>query len=324
MEEDLERYIRRSLNLNEDLPLQFGMALDDHPIRVDCQYLDEEREIFIEIAMRGDLRRLSIINIIRDLTGAMESNKERGYYLLSRRFEEGVEDMATELGIHTMRIPLDIRIMGDEKDADRIDITKEKSWNVVYELIVSGKSSIRGLSIATGVSYGWAHKVIHSLMIKGNVEQSGSMVYMRDAKQVLSMVPMKRPMKKILLMEINIEGESAFSAAREITDMVNGNDVLIAFTGHLAGGMHSGTGMSFDLLDAYMDPSNIEIFKSMFEKPGGMIRLRIYRQDRSVLAESMLMNGVRIVSERQTVLDLAGMGRASMGMLEMMVDRHGK
>jgi len=61
-------------------------------------------------------------------------------------------------------------------------------------------------------------------------------------------------------------------------------------------------------------------FKNQYEETSGSIRAVVYRPDRDVMRNSNTIEGVKVTSPGQTLLDIAGMGYSGITLAKNMVE----
>jgi len=123
-------------------------------------------------------------------------------------------DISFVLLPHTIRSSTSIDTNGIANK--NIKITSDKSWKVVARLLKEQTTSIRQLALKEHVSYGWAHATIQSLINQGIVIRKEKYVCISDINKLLNGVAWERPFENLRAEEINIEYDSAISAANDI------------------------------------------------------------------------------------------------------------
>jgi hypothetical protein len=176
------------------------------------------------------------------------------------------------------------------------------------------------LAISENVSYGWAHKVVKTLLSQGIAEAIGPQVRIVDTGKILNGVAWERPLQSLIKMEYSSSANSVMSFAIEVTRTLDRAEVNYAFAGYLAGTLLTGAGMRYDQVQLYLPRDSWESIEDMFRgKDTGGIRVQVLVPDREVHAGSALREGVRITSPSQTLLDLAGLGYKGNDMAMAMV-----
>ncbi|EHQ36288.1 endonuclease NucS domain-containing protein [Methanoplanus limicola] len=283
---------------------------------------DRNTIYYIEIKNRASLDAIAHLNFYCYLAAKKnKSNTDRIKIvpvLASKTIDTQNSKLAEEAGITTIKLPWDLVIKNQDVKfpaTSRVKITSDKSWKVVSRLL-KGQSSIRQISKKEGVSYGWAHKTINSLIDQNIAEKEDFSTRITDTKKILNGIAWERPMKNLLHKEIFVEFDNSFQAAVSITQNLDSAGIPHAFTGRTAGSLYTGYAFRHDTADIYLNKNDIKTFTDNFEysyftdenSGNPTVKLCIYIPDRDVFKETKIIESVRIVSPAVALLDLAGMG----------------
>lgn len=192
-------------------------------------------------------------------------------------------------------------------------LTSPKSWQVVSHLLRIKETSIRHLPIESGVSYGWSHATVQSLVSKEIASNSSGYAEITDINKLLNGIAWERPFEKLLAREIRIAANSATALAREISLVCDEQQIPCAFTSFTAGELYTGYSARHDSVYLYLEEKNMNELAGMFEEQTrGGIAARVYSPDRNVFKDSRKSptENIWLVSPSQTLLDCAGLGYA--------------
>ena len=201
-------------------------------------------------------------------------------------------------------------------------LSHEKSWWVVTALLRMGPTSIRKLSLETGVSYGWTHATVVRLMDMDVAERTGQGYSIMDDKKLLNGIAWERPLSSLSVEGFSISGEDLMRTARELENTFYNWEFRHAFTGPTAGGIYTGYAQRFDRIYLYLSDMELTSLRRSLEDPDGTITLEVLQPDREVFKESRIESGVTLVSPEQALLDLAGLGYSAMDLTIKMARYH--
>jgi len=97
-------------------------------------------------------------------------------------------------------------------------------------------------------------------------------------------------------------------------------DMPLGFTSYTAASLYTCYGVRHDAVYLYMRTEHLGYFRELFESSSqkGVLAV-IYQPDRKIFQNIQEIEGIRIVSPAQTLLELAGMGYSAMDMTKQMV-----
>jgi len=106
-------------------------------------------------------------------------------------------------------------------------------------------------------------------------------------------------------------------------DTANDN-IDCAFTSYTAAGLYTGYSVRGDAAYAYVKNQDIgrliDILSEDITNDG--VTVRLYLPDRDVFSDSKELEGVKVVSPGQTLLDIAGQGYSSKDVTKVMIDKY--
>lgn len=322
--QELVEIIRAKLDLSDSAIVKNHVIFSN--IEVDLIIEDFEKKYFIEIKTKAKVESIARFVLLRELLKTQNVDLS-GYFfvIVSEIIQPDVENIAKQVGINTITIPRNSGLLIHKYDKlqGKTKITSEKAWKIISRLLEEKVTSIRQLSIKENVSYGWAHATIQNLMRDGIVTKKGNYVSITDTNKLLNGVAWERPFENLLFEEIYIEYDDAFKAAHDISYMLKDKAVKFAFTSYTAGGLYTGYAVRHDAIYLYLEKNDVDYFIKTFEnveKKG--IRARIYKPDRDIFKDVIDKEGVWVVSQSQTLLDLAGLGYSGRDIAINMVEKY--
>lgn len=290
----------------------------------DMVLYDGHRRYYIEIAPKSGLNKLSQISLYRELLRAENKYGPDDWFILFyKTISSRTNEIADKIGIKTVRAPFDLKLSGFEKlsVSSKIKLTSRRSWDVTYYLIKHGPASIYQVSKVTGVSYGWAHTVITSLLDLGVASKEFDLVKIIDLNKLFNGAAWERSFERMKISEVWVDYETAYSAAKEISRNLKAFNVKFAFNGPTAGGLYTGRVIRHDTVYLYLEKEQVGSFKDTFSTTAQKgIKVNIYAPDRDVFSKSREVETVTITSPEQTLLDLACTGYGNMELTKAMVD----
>ncbi len=246
------------------------------------------------------------------------------YVLVAKVVPDGVRELAPRVGVTVLRVPGDLQLPRSKPKVG-IQVSKlsnEKSWEVVSCMLRTGPASVRVISMEAGVSYGWTHATVSRLQQMGVAVRTPDGVALKDVERLLNGLAWERPLKSLWFEnDQRIAGPDVMQAGRTMSGYLSDNDIAHAFTGPTAGGLYTGYAHRFDRLYIYLDHEDPLLALGPLEDPHGTVSVTVLRSDRDVYGSTEVMDGLRLASEAQTLLDLAGMGASAWDMT-LEVARH--
>lgn len=296
----------------------------DLPFQPDIILKADGRLYFIEVVSKVASLD-TIARVLRELWRQKGPRlPEMMLVIAARTIRPREEQLAEKLDIRAIHLPWtpDLSLKHEYKPS-KSRITTEKSWKVVSRLLKEKSMSIRQLALREGVSYGWAHKIIGTLIEQKIVERNDSYVRIIDVKRLLNGIAWERPMKNLKIAEVPIDFSESILAARDISYMLERQKIPFAFTGYTSGGLYTGYAVRQDAVSLYLEEQHLDLFEEFFGEPsGGGIRAGVYAPDRDVFSDTRQIEGITVVSPAQTLLDLAGLGYSAMDLTKAMVDMY--
>lgn len=312
---ELVDLLRSELRLSEGAVLKPESSVGVHPIRFDLVIEDDRKMFVIEIKRIVRLEDLSRIGLLKHLlaadpvdTGSVE------FVIAGKRVTNEAASAAEKIGIRIIRLPASAG--NKEQEAKQgiasVKITGAQSWQVISHLLMLNPvSSIRQLAMASGVSYGWAHATVKSLMEKGIVSDMDGTITISDINKLLNGIAWERPFERLFFREFRIAAENHIELAIEISLVCMENQIPCAFTSFTAGEMYTQYSARHDSLYLYIEKGRGRDLVGMFDTcTEGGIAVRLYAPDRDVFRDCRIhtIPTVPIVSPGQALLDCAGLG----------------
>ena len=325
----IKNYLRISSNSTDtNIKTLYEYNSLDLPFRPDIVLEENDSIYFIEIKSKATIDSIARMNLLRDLLLQNENTRRNiNIVIAAKSFSEREKRLMNQLNIIMVKLPWSLKSnLNKQFNSKGPRITSDKSWKIVSRLLKEKKTSIRQLSILEDVSYGWAHKIIQTLIQQNIVKQDYNHVSISNVDKLLNGVAWERPLTNLKSNEIQIPFTDSTYAAEEITEAFALQDnIPVGFTSYTAATLYTGYGVRSDAVYLYLKDEHIDYFREIFESPStNGIKAIIYRPDRDVFQDTLEKEGIRMVSASQTLLDLAGMGYSSMDITKEMVLMYGK
>jgi DNA-binding Lrp family transcriptional regulator len=270
--------------------------------------------LLIEVKSAPTLRSLSSLTLMRDLLGKREDVE---YVLASKYIPSSVAEAAKRIGVRVIMLPSGLSISNDSGGGK---ITTAKAWRAVSRLLEEKTCSIRKIAQKEELSYGWTYSTIKKLEEIGVVARDGFVVKILNPDALLNVVAWERSLEDLRIGTIKTVFTSVQEAAEALSSSSNHWDIPLAFTGLTAATAYSGYSAKHDAAYCYINKENFEMFKN--DLSGNGIDIIFYKPDRDVFKDARVLNGVKLVSPSQTLLDLAGMGYVARDTALEMVRRY--
>ncbi len=296
------------------------MEIADLGLVPDLAYEDGDTLVIVETAPRGDIQTLARLSLYDRLVN--KQRREVVLVLAAKSFSDRVLTMADRLGIRTVMLPKGspTPMKGLERERAGVKLTSDKAWRVVSRLLKDQPTSIRNISLLEKVSYGWAYAVCEHLMNHGMARRNGNLLEMTDTDRLMNGAAWERPMLVLRPIEVQTDIEDAFVCAREMEKTLGQSDVDHSFTGYLAGALYTGMAVRYDLVQVYVEDPEVAPLKEIYsQKDGKGVTIQILVPDRDVTTGSKLVDGLRLASPGQTLLDLAGSGAGAIELRRAML-----
>jgi len=309
--------------LHSELPLSETAEIkpestfsDDYPILFDLVIDDGGKKFIIEIKRVVRMAELSRLSFLKQLLTADRVDiRAVEFVIVGKRITTEALSAAEKIGIRTIRLPAEAEIGSrDEKPGSApVKITAVKSWQVISRLLkIKPLGSVRQLAMETGVSYGWVHATVRSLMEKGIVSDMNG-IKVTDLNKLLNGIAWERPFERLFFRELHIAADNHIALAQEIGQVCAENTIPCAFTSFTAGEIYTQYSVRHDSVYLYVDKDDVGKLVGMFDvRREGGIAVRVYAPDRDVFRERRIHSipGVPVVSPSQALLDCAGLGYA--------------
>jgi len=326
MEKELEKFIRIKLNLNDSTSAEFESFMGNRylPIRPDIVFIDGTRTIIVEISTRPRVETIGRLLLMKEILQKDQRDiSDIELVLAAKAFPNKVEETAEHLGIRLIMIPHDIplvRTISRPSNKD-VKITSDKSWKIITRLLKDGTSSIRQLALKEDVSYGWANKVVNSLLFQGIIEKVGNQFKIANIHDLLNGVGWERTFDRLKVERVHVRSKSPMGIAKELTANLDDQGLTFSFAGITAGALYTGYAFKHDSLSIYLEEDGIKWIKETYDdtERSGLV-VDIFRPDRNVFKNSQMVEGVSITSPSQTLLDLAGLGYSGRDLTNALVN----
>ncbi|MDD1772958.1 MAG: hypothetical protein LUQ09_08580 [Methanomassiliicoccales archaeon] len=291
-----------------------------HDNRPDIVLKGSGTTVFVDIKTRASVDAISRLALISRL--ARDAEGEVKIALAVKSISDDLLGLAESAGIRVIMLSRGacIDLIEKKVSRDRLKITTDKSWRIISRLLQERPTSVRSVAMAEEVSYGWAHAVIQYLIEKGIAERNGNRVDLVNMDQLINGISWERPFKKLIVKDIRTDIDDVFNGAREIGRTFAGPLDEHAFTGHMAGSLYTGQAIRFDRLQIYLPENAIRSFEDIYAtKDGSGVTIQVLIPDREVWMKARTVDGIKIVSPAQTLLDLASMGYGATELTRAMV-----
>lgn len=332
--DELLEILRAKLDLRKNAAIKEEQASIDSrlPYTVDFVVKDEDETYFVETKNRANVDEIAQFVLMKELL--KKEGKESSHFIpviAAKIIPPREEELAKELGIQLIQLPRSFKLESSKSTAPKkkVKISSEKAWKVISRLLKEKMTSIRQLSILENVSYGWAHATVRSLIEQGIIKKKENYVSISDTNKLLNGLAWERPLKNLLAGEIITDYGDAAGAAKEITHILEKQGVNFAFTSYTAGGLYTGYAVRHDAVYLYLEKDDLEFFRESFgrvevtkESEGKGVKVYLYTPDRDIFSDTGEIEGIKIVSPSQVLLDLAGLGYGGMDMAKAVLENY--
>lgn len=317
---DILNFIRNNLGDEGIRPDDSGRY--DDLIKVDFVGVQVSGQpIIVDISRNVDTSSLARLNLMKDVVKRNDKGPEPRFLMLGKTCSNRIREWADQLGIEVILIDRSADLPGIPKGdvTSSVKVTSVKSWDVICALLRMRTTSIRQLSLSSGVSYGWAHATIKHLLGQGMVGKKGDWVHFTDVDKLLNGVSWERPVRKFMREEIVLTYDNKEEAADAVQDVLSDRNVDFTFCLFVAGSRYTNYSFRNDAVQLYLDDKDMDLVRGLASGREEGIVLQIFRPDRKVYDRSGTVEGLRITSPCQTLLDLAGLGYGGKDMTDEMV-----
>jgi DNA-binding Lrp family transcriptional regulator len=335
--DELLEILRAKLGLRKNAAIEEEQASIDSrlPYTVDFVVKDEDKTYFVETKNRANVDEIAHFILLKELL--KKEGKESSHFMpviAAKIIPPREEELAKELGIQLIQLPRSFKLESAKSAKStapkkKVKISSEKAWKVISRLLKEKMTSIRQLSILENVSYGWAHATVQSLIEQGIVKKKGNYVSISDTNKLLNGLAWERPLKNLLAGEIITDYEDAAETAKEISHVLKKQGVNFAFTSYTAGGLYTGYAVRHDAVYLYLEKDDLEFLRESFgradvtkESEGKGVKVYLYVPDRDVFSDTGEIEGIKVVSPSQVLLDLAGLGYGGMDMAKAVLENY--
>jgi len=326
-EAEFQEYLISRLGAHASAKIAVDPQVKDIPVDMVVDDEESSTKYVLEIKPKASVDSIARLNLYRDIMVRSVHDHVK-FVLVSKLISPKMKDLADDLGIEVLTVPRAIRLPSEtiRPVQGAVKVTSEKSWKVVSGLLALRSSSIRNLSIVQGVSYGWTHATIQHLIAQGIARKSGNQVTIRDMDKLLNGVAWERPTQGLVKKEVWIPYGDVFEAAKELSIMLDSQGFNYAFASYFAGSLYTGQSVRFDSIQIYSDADKVdEICELIGTEPNGSnLKLQIMIPDRDLFGGSRSIDGTRVTSPSQTLLDLAGLGYKGKDLTKEMVAIYGQ
>ena len=294
---------------------------DEYPIHADIIIKYNSINYIIELKKRLSLQAFSQVALLQILLKNELSNNRNVFVIAASVITSEYQSLAEKMGIQLIQLPYNLLVhQKNFTPSSKGKITADKSWRVVTRLLKEKAISIRQISVKEGISYGLSHKVIQELLDSHIASKDGYLIRIADISPLLNIIAWERNLKKLKIDEFWLPHENVHPAAQELSYVSEEQGINLVFNSFTAAGLYTGYAVKHDELHFYLEKEQLDSFKNQYEETSGFIRAVVYRPDRDVMRNSNTIEGVRVTSPGQTLLDIAGMGYSGITLAKSMVE----
>lgn len=307
---------RESVTISREVPID-----NDSPVLADIVIEDTIITYYIEIKKRLSVQALSQITLYQALIRNETPEKKAVFIIAASVIPSEFHTIAEKTGIKLIQLPHPLVVSQKNlSPTSKGKITADKSWRVVTRLLKEKCISIRQISIQEKISYGLAHKVIQELLESHIATKEEYCIRISDISPLLNIIAWERNMKKLQQDEFWLPHDQAHAAAQELSQVGENQGIWLVFNSFTAAGLYTGYAQKHDEVHLYMQSSNLSFLKNTYSGQKGAVRAVVYRPDREIMTNSRIIEGVRVTSPAQTLLDIAGMGYSGITLAKKMVE----
>jgi hypothetical protein len=205
--------------------------------------------------------------------------------------------------------------------ASQIKITSPGSWKVVCYFLKNDGSTTNQASVKAGVSYPWTRSVVKKLVELGALDDKERKVRVVDLDALFKAVAWERPINGIKGLQFQSAYDDEQEALKELYSNVEGIVPKSACTLFTAADLYLEGVASGGCIQLYAGENAAQVVKSLMGEGNG-ISFQIYNPDREMEEDIYDINGVRVVSIEQAILDLAGLGSAGADSAKILVNKY--
>lgn len=280
--------------------------------------------IYVEIKNRLTNEGLSKFNLYKDVI-TKQSKEKTKFAMVVRKVGAQAETLAKVLGIILIEAPRSF--FGEDfqvSRATRVRLSTTKSFNVIFKMIENGPSTIQELSEISATSYGWTQAVVRRLIDLRVAERKYGLYSLSNLDKLFDAVAYERPIGSLVSKEYWAGPENIMELARDFTLHGELGNIEVALMGPTALLAYDPYQVRSDEMYLYIDSSKVTAVKDEFSLDNnGTVKIVIFLPDRNVFANSQKVNGIRVTSKEQTLLDLISFGLLYRDSCRRMVDKVG-
>jgi hypothetical protein len=328
---ELIRLLRTQLGLSDRAVIRPESTFkDSYPILFDLIIEDAAKTYIVELKRVVRLDSLSQLGFLKLLLkDSAVGTSDITFVIAGKRITPEAKAAAEKTGIQFIKLPADLNLEEGQVKPGTIPVklTSPKSWQVISHLLKMKEASIRQLSIASGVSYGWSHATAKALVSKGIASDAGGRLRIIDINKLINGIAWERPFEGLFAHEVHIAANSAIELAKEICLVCDEQQIACAFTSFTAGEIYTGYSARHDSVYLYLETKNITKLAEMFDVlTQGDIAVRIYAPDRDVFMDrrAFSVEGLWLASPSTVLLDCAGQGYAGRDLTQKLAEIYGQ
>jgi hypothetical protein len=205
--------------------------------------------------------------------------------------------------------------------ASPVKITSPGSWKVVCYFLKNDGSTTNQASVKAGVSYPWTRSVVKKLVEIGALNDSGRKVRVVDLDSLFRTVAWERPINSLKGLQFQSVYTDEQEAIKELYSNMEGIIPKSACTLFTAADLYLEGVASGGCIQLYADENAAQVVKSLMGEGTG-ISFQIYNPDREIEGDVYAIDGVRVVSIEQAILDLAGLGSTGADSAKILVNKY--
>ncbi|MDD4651243.1 MAG: hypothetical protein PHQ34_03335 [Methanothrix sp.] len=328
---ELIRLLRTQLGFSDSAILRPESTFNDsYPIQFDLIIEDGAKTYIVELKRVVRLDSLSRLGFLKQLLNDSDFGaSDITFIMAGKRITPEAKKAAEKTGIIFIKLPsnFDPEEGHDHPGIIPAKLTSPKSWQVISHLLKLGEASIRQISIASGVSYGWSHATAKALVSRGIASDAGGRLRIIDMSKLINGIAWERPFERLFSQEVHIAAKSTIELAKEICLVCDEQQISCAFTSFTAGEIYAGYSARHDSVYLYLETRNIKELTGMFDvQTQGAVAVRIYKPDRDVFRDRRVFSveGLWLASPSMVLLDCAGQGYAGRDLTQKLVEIYGQ
>ena len=314
--EAIKRLLLDKVDIGSETRFMFNNKMsNEYPVSSDLMIVSKNKTIFVEIGYTASWKDLSNLLLLRELY-----HDPCHLVLISKVIPDHIKRSAIDLKIEMISLPEDVLVRKVDKRPNG-KITSEKAWKVILALLKLGPCSIRSISIAENISYGWTYGVIGNLISRNIVDRINNKVKIVNTKDLFNAVSWERPFKDLEKVQIRTSFESSHDLSRTLTSWAQEKGEVLVMCGYSAASLQYGYGVRSDMVQCYIpEERTLKSLQREFSVEGPVsVTINIFKPDRNISDSAVVMDEILVTSREQTLLDVAGMGFSGLDLLDHMV-----